>query len=238
MTNFLERVQYYVKPEAMPTWEALCANKYVAEDGADKAWRPVFVTIQGAVERALTNMLYEQTISQAICTIHTKMPPTPLRAKLDLPLGEPLVAAEIAADPARLQTVTDRAVILREFLAAGGEIVATFPQSALKACSAPAPSCGLENFHELAAGSPNLHVNPIESGIANNLSGATCLFREAGGQAWLFSIRAFQADSPAEVATFALWLDTYPGAIADARYAEVADYFAGHGLNNMAKDEL
>jgi hypothetical protein len=234
MTGLAPYLHYYIDSTglAQSVSQSLQAHGFVVESGTDQALRPVFVSTQRNVEKAMIQALIENAAASVVCVIHTKLPPTPLRTEPSQPVEPPLVDQAIAADPVRLQTVTDRAVVLRELLNAGATLVATYPQTAL-ASEIP----GLDIYKRLLATYPNLVDRPLADSIPDALSGASCIVKLVTGDEVFFSIRAFQANQPSDT-SFGLWLgDRATNAEVAARYAEVAHFFPATAVSEGSAHE-
>jgi hypothetical protein len=172
-------------------------------------------------------LLKDNSLEAAVCVIHTKLPPTPLRTD-GIILAEGLISPEVAADPLRLETVTKRPNILRTFLENGGRLVAAYPESSL---DGELP--GIGTYQSLLEGYPdNLIDHPIAiEELSSEYSGATCLIQDEDGVT-LFSIAATQASSPGN--QMGVWfgplaLDAVEAV--EARYEFVNSFLDAQGLS-------
>lgn len=218
-------------PEAKVVWRQVIDNrgKFVVKD-EDAANRPKFVGgIQACFESSVNQLLKDNLLEAAVCVIHTKLPPTPLRTD-GIVLAEGLISPEVAADPLRLETVTKRPNILRTFLENGGRLLAAYPESSLEG---ELPGIGI--YQSLLEKYPdNLIDYPIAiEELSNEYSGATCLIQDEDGVT-LFSIAATQASSPGN--QMGVWFGHLELEAVEERYVFVDSFLGAQGLS--LKDEL
>ncbi len=214
-------------PKVKEAWEEMAKNGAILSKDEDAANRPKFVGgIQASYEISVTELLESKELLGAVCVIHTKLPPTPLRTD-GIALAEGLVCLEIAADPQRLDTVLVRPNILRSFLEAGGRLVAAYPKNA-SYDEIP----GVAIYNALLEKYPNNLIDHPIKDLPDEYSGATCLTKDKNHQnnVTLFSIKATQASSPGN--EMGIWF----GHLADSsRFHLIDDFLKEQGIDIMGE---
>jgi hypothetical protein len=217
-------------PKVKEAWEEVIKNGAILSQDEDAANRPKFVGgIQASYEISVTELLQSEELLGAVCVIHTKLPPTPLRTD-GIALAEGLVCPEIVADLQRLETVLVRPNILRSFLEAGGRLVAAYPENA-----AYDEIPGIEVYKGLLERYPNNLIDHPIKDLPDEYSGATCLTKDKNHQnnIALFSIKATQASSPGN--EMGVWF----GHIEDSsRFHLVDDFLKEQGIDIMGELSL
>lgn len=206
----------------------------LVEKGSDDL-RIRYVIVQSALEHVLACAQAMGEVKDLVCVIHTPVPATPLCTRPDEEPSAGLLDASIADDPQKLLTVQSRAQTIREFLHKGGKLYAVYPKGGLEKCSAEQQAI----YQEVLAQFPGRLVDwALESDtIADEMIGATCLFRDAQGQTYAFSIQATQANSPKEESTWGLWFGSLDNGAIQERVETVLDYLdTFHGPN--VREEL
>ncbi len=212
-------------PKVKESWEKVVEDGVIISKDEDAANRPKFVGgIQACYESSITELLASHHLYGAVCVIHTKLPPTPLRTD-GVVLAEGLICSEIADDPQRLQTVLVRPDILRSFLAAGGRLVAAYPEN-----SSYEDIPGIGIYNALLEIYPNNLINhPIQE-LPDQYSGATCLTQDENNDLTLFSIAATQATSPGN--EMGVWF----GPLVDnPRFTFINEFLIGQGIDLMGE---
>src|SRR5690606_7920452 len=103
-------------------WNQLRGKGTYEITGNDTEIRPLMVDLQKKFEGVLANMSSYKKMP-VVCVIHTPLPCTPLRVKLDEKITPGIAAPEIAEDPVRAATITNRTDILTKLLRAQGKII-------------------------------------------------------------------------------------------------------------------
>lgn len=184
----------------------------VSQTGSDAKLRPDFVNAQAVVEQLIAAMLSDGRIKRSVGIIHTPAPPTPLCTEGEISQG--LVHPSIAHDKKRVETVTERPSILRDYLKSGGRLFAAFPKDG----RSKRTSEQLAIYDRLRAEYSRdlkqafLNTDQLES----DMIGATYLFQMNDGSWMAFSIKSRQANDPKDKSEWAMWL----GKMSDPQIAE------------------
>lgn len=182
-------------------WHDVIANKKVKKEGSDEKNRPLFVNLQAIVENAVTSFLEEKRIKCSIGVIHTPTPATPLRTNPAPMVEEGLVKEEIANDPKRLQTVTDRATIIREYLDKKGELFSVYETDVDNQGNKIA---GMDIFYHYEAEYENLHGIKLKT-FEQKFTGATYIFGNEEMNSLMFSLKAYQANQELSDKKWCVW---------------------------------
>jgi hypothetical protein len=208
-------------------WNGIEAqNGEVISSASDADNRPKFVGLQAIIEANIATAIAQSKITAAVGVIHTKLPATPLRS--DGTITENLIASEIMQDPARLATVLERSNIIRNFLAAGGRLIAAYPKSSL---TEQIP--GFEIFQSLLAQYGSNLVNfPLDE-FLDEYTGATYLIEEGSGKIICFSIMATQANNPG--GQMGIWFGSFEQEKVKARFDKIDEFLKKQNLDLMAE---
>jgi hypothetical protein len=188
-----------LRPSILKCWEELLKAGVLEVTATDKDTRPIFVALQGIFEHILSNEL-NKSIQSLSGVIFTPMPATPLCT--DGGITPNLVAPSVESDPLRAFTVTARTVILRKFLALGGDLYVVYPKEGMAKRTEDQQKVYKK---ELETYPTHLFDRPLEvDAIDNELIGALYLFKHEGKK-FAFAIKMSQANSPQDMGSFGLW---------------------------------
>ncbi len=199
----------------------LVDQHHVLQQGLDQELRPLFVPAQGMIEQTIVQLLARGDLESAFGMIHTPAPATPLcLAESEEGLnGKALSDLANFTDEERLQTLRKRPTILRAFLKAGGHLTVAFPKDGRKLRKQDE----LKIFDGLLRefqGRLEQKVLPMDQ-LADDLIGATYLFRSSTGEEWVFSIRATQAIDARDEMIWELWLGPKEDPLIAERYERI-----------------
>jgi hypothetical protein len=200
--------------------KALFSDGAIIEEGDDAKLRPRYVGTQGAFEQFFTHALASGAFKRVVAVIHTPLPATPVCT-----MGEitpDLVAPTLLQDEKRLQTVRDRASIIRTLLQTKGTVLIAYPAVAKEQRT----NAQLEIFQSLLNKYPDcLRDSPLGClEIAKEMIGATYIFETQAGGWRTFSIRFTQAIAPTHPTHAAMWLGDVENGPAAERLAQVSAY--------------
>ncbi len=183
-------------------WHDVDENKKVKREGRDEENRPLFVRLQAIMERTQASFLANGKIS-AVGAIHTPTPATPLRADPNPEkIEKGVVTEEIEKDPKRLQTVTDRAVIVREYLDKKGELFSAYQTDTSDDGSKIA---GMDIFNQCLTQYQNLHGVQLKT-FQPKFTGATYILGNEEKNSFVFSSKSYQANQElAEIKKWCIW---------------------------------
>ncbi|MBP9791825.1 MAG: hypothetical protein KBC27_01285 [Rickettsiales bacterium] len=167
-------------------WKKLKQDRYITEKDSDQKVRPKFVGMQFIVESVISSMLKSGLAEKVTVVIYSPLPPTPLRIQDDNITQ--LVALDIIRDPVRLETVSARAVSLKELLQNKGLLYATY-QKTDNLDAIP----GMREYIANTEKFNTLLDNPIDK-INEEFIGASYLIQCSNGQEVFFSIKSTQAN--------------------------------------------
>ena len=174
---------------------------FVSKKLNDQSVRPYFVTLQGIMEQNLAYELQRGKIKSLVGIIHTPTPATPLCTHGDI--SEKLVDPALLEDNQRLFTVRARADIVRDFLDLGGTLYAVYPQGGLEKRTLDQQNIYLKTLKDHPGKLIDSELQAAH--IDHDLVGASYLFEDDTGEQYLFSLRAYQANAPADDNTWAMW---------------------------------
>ena len=207
---------------AYDVFEAVAQDGFFGAKLSDAEMRPSTVTFQAYAEATIVAGLRSGDIYSAAGMIHTPKPATPLLSDGDITEG--LVTEAIAQDPARLETVTKRINVVRDFMSSGGKLIALYPKE-----HAPITPEQLEVFDAVKRQYPdNLIDAPIGRRFDSALSGATYLIQNMDGTRNVFSIKASQANGADEenLMEWGVWLgNPETDDVVGKRLVEINDAF-------------
>lgn len=201
--------------------DLLGQHRALVEKGNDDL-RIRYVIVQSTIEHVLACAQAMGEVKDLVCVIHTPVPATPLFTLSDEDPSVGLLDASIADNPQKLLTVQSRAQTIREFLHKGGKLYAVYPKGGLEKRSAEQQTI----YQEILAQFPEQLVDwVLESDtLAEEMIGATCLFRDVRGQTYAFSIQSTQANSQQEESTWGLWFGPLDNDAVQERVETVLDY--------------
>ncbi|WP_339045611.1 hypothetical protein [Candidatus Mesenet endosymbiont of Agriotes lineatus] len=182
-------------------WHDVAADKKVKKEGSDGENRPLFVSLQAIIESTITSFLEKKRIECSIGVIHTPTPATPLRVNPAPKVEEGLVKEEIANDPKCLQTVTDRAIIIREYLNEEGELFSVYETDVDNQGN---KITGMDIFYHYEAEYENLHGIKLKT-FEQKFTGATYVFGNREGDSLVFSLKAYQANQELSDKKWCIW---------------------------------
>ncbi len=148
---------------------------------------PVYVGIQRAVEATVSEAVKLGKVLAALGVGHTPVPLTPLRTEGDVPKG--FITEAYRNDPNRLETVTTRPHLVREFMNVGGVIATIYPTKALDN-----PPEGMKFFQKALRENPDTLVDAPSSNFDTSLTGATYWIQDQEGMLKI-SFQAHQANT-------------------------------------------
>lgn len=205
----------------------------VIETGSDDL-RVKYVHSQGCFEHVLACFQALGDIEEIIGVIHTPMPATPLCIK---PEGEVrgVLDQSIRHDLSKLLTVRSRAQIIREYLMKGAKLYIVYPQGGFEKRSATQQSIYKEELERFAG---NLFDWVLTTNkIADDMVGATYLFRNMDRQVFAFSIKSKQANDIHSQAEWGIWFGPVVEAEVADRVNNVFDYLSSKGGPDL-RDEI
>lgn len=174
---------------------------FATKSEEDQKVRPYFVTLQGIMEQNLAFEMKRGKIKRVVGIIHTPTPATPLCTEGDI--SERLVHSSLEQDENRLLTVKARADIIRDFLDFGCTLYVVYPEGGLEKRT---DQQKLVYYKALEDYSNNLHDFQLkQSDMDHDMVGASYLFEDDEGREYLFSIKAYQANAPADDNTWSMW---------------------------------
>lgn len=194
-------------------------TSFQEKKGDDRDIRPLFVTVQGDVERTIAFFLEQKKISRVEWGIHTPTPATPLC--IHDKITEGILDPTLIGDPRRIYTVMKRPSIVRDLLSQGAILHAVFPEEG----RAKRSEEQLIIYENLKQSYPNLHENVVEF-LPLELVGATYLVETAEGESYLFSIRATQANAPEDSRSWAIWFGSIEDPVIQERYTKICQLFS------------
>lgn len=181
--------------------EELKREGYLWCVGEDASLRPLFVTAQGLIEDACSELLQEGKLKKMCGAIHTPCPATPLCS--DGTISEKLVHKSLEKDKSRLVTVTFRARVVRDYLKNGGQLYVVYPKGGDQKRTPPQRAI----YRGLLAEYPKVLFDcPLERPLPSLLIGATYRITGSGGEECVFGIGSVQANAPDDGVTWRLWL--------------------------------
>ena len=191
----------------------------------DQSVRPYFVSLQGVIEQNLAIELQHGKIKNLVGIIHTPTPATPLCTNGDI--SEKLVDSSLLTDDKRLFTVRARADIVRDFLDLGGKLYAVYPKGGLEKRTIDQQNIYLKT---LKNHSNNLFDSELASAsIDHDLVGASYLFEDDLGDQYLFALRAYQANAPADDNTWTMWYGKVSEAHIAKRLGRLREFLRNNG---------
>ncbi len=222
---FSDMVDATIDSEKKELWDTIKAQGGEVIISADADNRPKFVGLQALIEANIASAIAQNKITAAVGVIHTKLPATPLRS--DGVIAEGLVTPEIMQDPARLETVLKRPNIIRNFLSAGGRLIAAYPKSSLQQEIA-----GFEMYRSLLDQYKNLIDFPLDE-LEDRYSGATYIIEEKSGKITCFSIMATQANNPG--AQMGMWFGSLEQEKVKARFDQIDNFLKDQKLDLISE---
>lgn len=223
-----------VKDELCAFVDELSENRVVrrsaSQEGGDAAVRPVFVTLQGEIEKELAYRFATGDVVDVLGIIHTPTPATPLCTEGEI--SEGLVDEALEQDLKRVYTVQTRAGIMRDYLAKGGKLMAVYPLEGRNKRS----DTQLAVFDGLKEQYPkDLIDSPLTKELRSDMVGAIYIFATKSGEMGVFSIKAYQANAPEDTKEWAIWYGSVNDAVINERYMDVLVYLT---LNGASFDKL
>lgn len=190
-----------LKESLVSTMKQLVKEEAIEIEGRDQDVRPTFVALQGIIEHVLASKLGTEVTSLS-GMILTPMPATPLCSKGEI--SKELLDPSIEKDPLRELTVKARTVLLREYLAKGGNLKVAYPEKGF----------GKRTEEQQAIYREELKKHPLSlvdapllcDSLPDDVIGAIYRFTDQTGNAFVFAIRMTQANDPRDAGHFGLWL--------------------------------
>lgn len=167
-------------------WKKLKQDRYIHETDTDQKIRPKFVGMQFIIESVISSMLKSGLAEKVTVVIYSPLPPTPLRVHDDNITQ--LVAVDVIRDLERLETISSRAVSLKDLLQNKGILYATY-QKTEDLDTIP----GIKEYIASTEKYNTLFDNPIDK-INEEFIGASYLIQCSNGQEVFFSIKSTQAN--------------------------------------------
>ena len=167
-------------------WFKLKTKGTAVVRGSDADTRPQSVNMQSIIETVLASLLKDKSIKYAKAVIYTPSPPTPLRA--DANNLSTLVDKEFFEDKNRMQTITNRMISLKEYLAKDGILYSV--HNAIAATN-NIPGMHIYN-HNVTMNYGKLLDKPIKR-IQKSYTGASYIAECKDGSKVFFAIKGKQA---------------------------------------------
>lgn len=182
----------------------LCTNGYAEMKGTDQECRSICVTAQGAIEDALTKMLYSAELESVQAIFLTPLPTTPLRKK-----GMTEGLTNGVFDSARQYTLDLRENTVRNLREAGGVIVAAYSKESYEELKAQEDEGSLKQVETWESECKHERVidTPLDIKIPDELVGALYLITDNDGNKFYLPTHGIQAkDAPMGEAIWRKWL--------------------------------
>lgn len=205
--------------------ELLFQTGYATKSEEDQKVRPYFVTLQGIMEQNLAFEMKRGKIKNVVGIIHTPTPATPLCT--EGAISDKLVHASLENDENRLFTVKARADIVRDFLDFGCTLYAVYPEGGLDKRTNQQKLVYLKALQDYPH---NLHdFQLMQSYMDHDMVGASYLFEDNEGREYLFSIKAYQANAPADDNTWSMWFGETSNPDVAKRLARLREFLRESG---------
>ncbi|NNM44168.1 MAG: hypothetical protein HKM07_07485 [Chlamydiae bacterium] len=204
------------------------------ETGSDDL-RVKFVHLQGCIEHMLACFQALGDIEELIGVIHTPMPATPVCIQPGGDISD-ILDESIRYNSDKLLTVRSRAQIVREYLLKGGKLLIAYPQGGLEKRSEAQQKTYL---NELAHFSGKLLESVLSTDkIAEEMVGATYLFRNSDKQVFAFSIKSRQANDIRSQDEWGIWFGSIHEKEVQKRINHIFDYLTNNGAPDIRKEIL
>lgn len=219
------------KEERAEFFQLIAKKGFEIRSDLDAKNRPLFVSTQGDIEKALGSLLREKEIVHLIGMVHTPTPATPLCTEGDL--STDLVDPSLLQDPKRLYTVLKRPQIIRDYLRQGGVLFTLFPEGGRDK----------RTSEQLAIYDAELAKYPYQliehvlgtAKLENNMVGATYLFKLKSGGWGAFAIQASQANAPNDEQKWGMWFGPLNHPEVSRRVESVMQYIYDIGGPDFSK---
>ena len=222
------------KDQIYQTLSTLETEHCIVETGDDDL-RVKFVNLQGCIEHMLACFQALGNIEELIRVIHAPMPATPICIQPDGDISD-ILDESICYNSEKLLTVRSRAQIVREYLLKGGKLLIFYPQGGLRKRSESQQKTYLD---ELARFSGKLFESVLNTDrIAEEMVGATYLFRNSDKQVFAFSIKSRQANDIRSQDEWGAWFGPIREKEVQKRITHVFDYLTNNGVPDIGKEVL
>jgi len=227
--------------KAHEIWQEVANSGVALRPGisSDKEMGTIFRQLQAHIEYELIENLPEKIpFGDAIIIIHTPAIATPLVTAGELSLG--LASAQILSDhdKTRINTALSRAKLMRDFLAKGGIIIATYESDAknlrtpeqmtiFNALKRQYP----QQLIEFPLASKSLRMQPYPL----DMIGATYLIKMPSGDIFEMTNRGVQINDTRDEITWGIWLQMrrYSTDKVNQRLCVVFQFLENNGLLNI-----
>lgn len=211
--------------------EPLKQTSHIEVSGQDAQTRPLAVNFQKAFEQSLLSLLDNRQIRAVTAIIHTPLPATPLCN----PTGQALESSlnpEMRRDPARIKTVADRTLTLRQLARYGRGVTLyiAYPKAGLGKRTTEQQLI-YHNERKNKANRSLKDAPPSCLQMPENLVGATYIITTPKQQELLFSLVGKQAVEGQGMTRWQLWFDKVSQEPVRNRYQEVTEYLKSCGLD-------
>ena len=214
-----------LRPGLFDLFSELNERGMVSKQLNDQSVRPYFVSLQGIIEQNLAIELQNTKINNLVGIIHTPTPATPVCTNGDI--SEKLVDSSLLTDNKRLFTVKARADTVRDFLDLGGKLYVVYPKGGLEKRTAEQQNIYLKTLQSYPN---NLFDSELASAsIDHDLVGASYLFEDDMGEQYLFALRAYQANAPADDNTWTMWYGKVSEPHIAKRLGRLRDFLRNNG---------
>ncbi|MBS0288923.1 MAG: hypothetical protein JSS07_02650 [Proteobacteria bacterium] len=214
--NLIKQIEYEkesiqdpeLKAFAYQVWQEIALQGFSVQSGkTDKMLRTTFNQIQAKSEALFLANLANIGYGKAIWIIHTPLVATPLVTEGKV--SKDLISADILADKdkTRVNTVLERAHIMRDFLAKGGVIIVAY-QSPKESNQNRTPT-QLRIFNALKKQYPQQLIEfamNLKGQFPNDKIGATYLMQMNNQEVIEMSIRGHQINQSKDDGVWGLWL--------------------------------
>lgn len=195
--------------------------------------RVKYVHTQACLEHILACSMVLHEIENLVGVIHTPNPATPLCTRPDN-LDKQLLDNSIQYDLEKLLTVRSRAVIVRDFLDKKGKLYIAYPKGGLEKRTLEQQTIYKEELERYAGYLFDAVLSC--SSMEPELVGATYFFKGGSQEIYAFSIKARQANNPAEQSSWALWLGKVEDPNISQRVVEILDFLEENGGPRIYQD--
>lgn len=197
----------------------------VIETGNDDL-RVKYVHSQGCFEHVLACFQALGEIEELIGVIHTPMPATPLCIKPEGNVDD-ILDESIRHDLSKLLTVRSRAQIVREYLMKGAKLYIVYPKGGFEKRTVSQQKVYREELERFAGKLIDWVL--ASNKIADDMIGATYLFRNADRKVFAFSIKSRQANDISSQSEWGIWFGPVEEYSVADRVNLVFDYLGSNG---------
>lgn len=214
-------------------WQEVISKGYALRkgNGADKEIGTIFRQLQAHIESTFINNLQPNSFGKAILIIHTPAIATPLVTQGEL--IPDLASAEILADQdkTRIKTALSRAKLMRDFLAKGGIIIATYEEKNDKKRT----QAQIDIFKALKKQYPTQLIEFPLAHLPQEMIGATYLIEIPTGDVFEMTNHGVQINDTGSALTWGIWLQTrnQKHTQVNSRLCTVFHYLFANGLQDI-----